>query len=310
MSGGFRRSNRGDRAHVKEWLRTWRIVALISVKHLSKRYGSTYAVDDVSFDVSAGEIVGLIGPNGAGKSTLLKSLLGLIHYDGEVSVLDRSPRGSRAALLESMSYIADVASLPEWISVEKLLDFMAGVHPGFSRDRAMQYLERTAVTTNQRVRALSKGMKTQLHLALIMGVESKLLILDEPTLGLDIIFRTEFYDTLANDYFTPRRSIVVTTHQVEEIEQYLTRVMFIHRGRILLDMPKSDIAGRFLRLTTAGDSSLSARRLGPIHVRRAGENELLIFENRTAADLQKFGTVDVPGIAELFVAKVKGDDSD
>ncbi len=279
---------------------------LISVKNLSKRYGSTRAVDDVSFDVTAGEIVGLIGPNGAGKSTLLKSLLGLIHHDGEINVLGQSPRGSRAALLESMSYIADVASLPEWISVKRLLDVMAGVHPNFNRDRTLDYLERTSVTTDQRVRALSKGMKTQLHLALIMGVDARLLVLDEPTLGLDIIFRTEFYDTLANDYFTPQRSIVVTTHQVEEIEQYLTRIMFIHRGRILFDMLKCDIPNRFLRLTVEREAAQRALRLGPIHARTVGESEVLIFENRAAADLRSHGTVGVPGIAELFVAKVKG----
>lgn len=280
--------------------------SLISVNNLNKRYGATHAVEDVSFEISNGEIVGLIGPNGAGKSTLLKSLLGLIHYDGEINVLGQSPRSGRARLLESLSYIADVASLPEWISVKQLLNFMEGVHPDFDRDRSMDYIERTSVTLTQRVKSLSKGMKTQLHLALIMGVDSRLLVLDEPTLGLDIIFRTEFYDTLANDFFNPQKGIVVTTHQVEEIEQYLTRVMFIHQGRILFDMPKAAIAERFLRLTVPGGSAPGSLRLGPIHTRSVGEDEVLIFENRSADELQQYGSVDVPGLADLFVAKVKG----
>lgn len=280
--------------------------SLISVKKLSKHYGATRAVDDVSFDVASGEIVGLIGPNGAGKSTLLKSLLGLIHYSGDIDVLGQSPRASRARLLESLSYIADVASLPEWISVRQLLDFMSGVHPVFDRDRSVDYIERTAVSLNQRVKALSKGMKTQLHLALIMGVDARLLVLDEPTLGLDIIFRTEFYDTLVNDYFDPGKSIVITTHQVEEIEQYLTRVMFIHQGKILFDMPKSDIANRFLRLTARGESARDAGRLVPIHTRSVGDDEVMVFENRSTDELAAYGRVDVPGMADLFVAKVKG----
>ena len=279
---------------------------MITVTGLSKNYGATRAVSNVSFEMSAGEIVGLIGPNGAGKSTLLKSILGLIRYEGELRVLGESPRQNRAKLLGSLSYIADVASLPEWISVKQLLDFMGGVHPGFDRDRALAYLGRTEVTTGHKVKALSKGMKTQLHLALIMGVDTRLLVLDEPTLGLDIIFRTEFYDTLANEYFNPERAILVTTHQVEEIEQYLTRVMFIHHGRILFDMAISDIAGRFLRVTVGADKLEHARRHRPIYSRMAGERHILIFENQTEQVLQDFGDVDVPGLADLFVAKVKG----
>lgn len=279
---------------------------MITVKGLSKNYGATRAVDNVSFDIGAGEIVGLIGPNGAGKSTLLKSMLGLIRYGGELRVLGESPRQHRAKLLESLSYIADVASLPEWISVKQLLDFMGGVHPGFDRDRALKYLGRTEVTTGHKVKALSKGMKTQLHLALIMGVDTRLLVLDEPTLGLDIIFRTEFYDTLANEYFTPERAILVTTHQVEEIEQYLTRVMFIHHGRILFDMAISDIADRFLRVTIDADKLEQARRHRPIYSRAVGEQHILIFENQAATALRGLGTVETPGLADLFVAKVKG----
>ena len=279
---------------------------LISVKGLSKKYGSTQAVDDVSFDITGGEIVGLIGPNGAGKSTLLKSLLGLIHYDGALDVLGQSPRHNRAKLLESLSYIADVASLPEWITVKQLLAFMDGVHAGFDRGLALDYLKRTEVTTAHKVKALSKGMKTQLHLALIMGVNTRLLILDEPTLGLDIIFRTDFYDTLANEYHNPQRSILITTHQVEEIERYLTRVMFIHHGRILFDMAMPDIADRFLRLTVAGDRIEQARQLAPIYSRTVGDEQVLIYENQGRDTLEPLGEVDVPGLADLFVARVKG----
>ena len=280
--------------------------SLITVKNLTKNYGATRAVDDVSFDIAGGEIVGLIGPNGAGKSTLLKSLLGLIHYDGELDVLGQSPRNNRAKLLESLSYIADVATLPEWISVKQLLAFMAGVHAGFDRGLALDYLGRTEVTTAHKVKALSKGMKTQLHLALIMAVNARLLVLDEPTLGLDIIFRTEFYDTLANEFHNPQRSILITTHQVEEIEQYLTRVMFIHHGRILFDMAIPDIGNRYLRLTVDGQRLQQAQQLGPIYSRAVGDARVLIYENQERGTLEPLGAVDVPGLADLFVARVKG----
>ena len=284
--------------------------SLISAKDLNKQYGATRAVDKVSFEIAAGEIVGLIGPNGAGKSTLLKSLLGLIRYDGKLEVLGQSPRKNRAKLLESLSYIADVASLPEWISVKQLLAYMGGIHPGFDRKRTLGYLERTQVTTAHRVKALSKGMKTQLHLALIMGVDTRLLILDEPTLGLDIIFRTEFYETLANEYHNAQRGILVTTHQVEEIERYLTRVMFIHHGRILFDMPTRDIAKHFLRLTVEHDRVQQARQLGPIFSGSMGDKQVFIYENRVAEDFRHLGTVGLPSLADLFVAKVKGVDGD
>jgi len=205
-----------------------------------------------------------------------------------------------------MSYIADVASLPEWITVKWLLDFMDGVHPGFDRGLTMKYLERTDVTASHKVAALSKGMKTQLHLALIMGVDTRLLVLDEPTLGLDIIFRTEFYDTLVNEYFDANRSILVTTHQVEEIEQYLSRVMFIHQGRILFDMTREEIASTFKRLSVAEGQLEQAKALGPIHSRPVGEKHVLIYENPSVDALSQVGQVDAPGLADLFVAKVKG----
>ncbi len=279
---------------------------LVSVKNLGKQYGPTTAVDGVSFAIRAGEVVGLIGPNGAGKSTLLKALLGLIHYSGELSVLGQSPRSDRAQMLQFLSYIADVASLPEWISVKQLLYFLSGVHPRFNRDLSLRYLQRTEIRLRHKVKALSKGMKTQLHLALIMGIDARLLVLDEPTLGLDIVFRTEFYDTLANEYFNPARSILMTTHQVEEIEQYLTRVMFIHHGRILFDMAMGDIANRFARLKIDSAQMEQARQYKPIYSHTAGGKGVLIFEQQSRESLRPLGFVDTPGLAELFLAKVKG----
>ena len=279
--------------------------ALISVKDLRKRYGSTAAVDGVSFDIAPGEIVGLIGPNGAGKSTLLKSVMGLIHHEGEVTVLGQSPRRQRSRMLESLSYIADVASLPDWISVRRLLDFMDGVHPNFDRQVALRYLARTEVTESHRVKALSKGMKTQLHLALIMAVETRLLVLDEPTLGLDIIFRTEFYDTLVNEYCTTEKSILVTTHQVEEVEPYLSRVMFIHHGKLLFDRRLDQIPEQFLRLTVDPEREAEAAALGPIYRRSIGDRISLIYEGADRSRLEALGEVGAPGVAELFVAKVK-----
>lgn len=279
---------------------------LIAATSLKKHYGSTRAVDGVDFTIGPGEVVGLIGPNGAGKSTLLKCVLGLIRYDGDLSVLGQSPRSGRASMLQRLSYIADVASLPEWISVKQLFDFLEGVHSGFDRGLAEKYLKRTEVTLGHKVKALSKGMKTQTHLALIMGIDTRMLVLDEPTLGLDIIFRTEFYDTLANDYCSPDRSILVTTHQVEEIEAYLTRVMFIHHGNILFDMPVADIPARFARLDAGTDQLGRALELKPIHSRQSGDRHVLIYQDPDRAVLESLGDIQTPGLADLFVAKVKG----
>lgn len=280
--------------------------SLISVQNLSKNYGVTKALDNVSFDITSGEIVGLIGPNGAGKSTLLKSVLGLIRYEGDLTVLGQSPRHDRAQMLSALSYIADVSSLPDWISVKQLFEFMDGVHGGFDRELALEYLGRSAVTLEHKVKALSKGMKTQLHLALIMGVDTKLLVLDEPTLGLDVIFRTEFYDTLANEYFNKERTIFVTTHQVEEIEEKLTRVMFIDQGRISFDIPIAEIANNFVRVTIDASKLGDAQTMNPIHSRVSGDDHIFVFENQSVESLKHLGDVSAPRLAELFVAKVRG----
>ncbi len=284
----------------------------INLNAVSKHYGKTKALDNVSLSMGEGEIVGLIGPNGAGKSTLLKCILGLVRCDGDVSVLGGSPVAGRSKTLESLSYVADVASLPEWISVSRLFTFLQGVHPNFDRARAMRYLERTEVTLRHRVKSLSKGMKTQLHLALIMGVDSKLLVLDEPTLGLDVIFRTEFYDTLVQDYFQDGRSILVTTHQVEEIEDYLTRVVFIQKGRIVLDTPALSIGERFSSLTLADGATGVLTALEPLYRRKTTSGTVLVFDHQgrdidaDRNDLAKLGQVGVPRLTELFVATVRG----
>jgi ABC-2 type transport system ATP-binding protein len=271
-----------------------------------KHYGATRALDGIDFSIEAGEVVGLIGPNGAGKSTLLKALLGLIHFDGELTVLGQSPRKGRAEMLKSVSYIADVASLPGWMLISRLLDYMQGVHPRFNRDKAISYLDQTEISVRQKVDTLSKGMKTQLHLALIMAVDARFLVLDEPTLGLDVIFRTEFHQALQNDFFNPERSILVTTHQVEEIEEYLTRVMFINKGRICLDIPTVAIGERFVKLTTSAGNAQRAEQLTPIHSRKSADNQIFIFDGTGKPELADLGETSTPNLAELFVAIIKG----
>jgi ABC-2 type transport system ATP-binding protein len=278
---------------------------LIDAQAVSKSYGSKKAIQNVNLTIKPGEIVGLIGPNGAGKSTLLKAILGLIRYEGELSVLEQSPRQQRSQLLQSLSYISDVASLPDWISCKQLFDFMQGVHPKFNRSIAMKYLERTEVTLKHKVSSLSKGMKTQLHLALIMGIDSQLLVLDEPTLGLDVIFRSEFYQTLVNDFINQDRAILVTTHQVEEIEEHITRVMFINQGRISFDMPKEQIREHFYRLQVSSEKLAEAQALKPIHQRKSSDQHVLIFEDNNPDSLAALGELSTPNLAELFVAKVK-----
>jgi len=286
---------------------------LIKLAGISKHYGKTRAIDGVDLTIDEGEIVGLIGPNGAGKSTLLKCILGLVQCKGDVKVFDSEPFSGRSKTLESLSYVADVASLPEWISVSRLFTFVQGVHPNFDRSRAIAYLNKTEVTLKAKVKALSKGMKTQLHLALIMGIDSRLLVLDEPTLGLDVIYRTEFYDTLAGDYFRADRSILVTTHQVEEIENYLTRVLFIQHGKIVLDIAAASIGERFSRLTLAeGAGGGVLTSLEPLYRRQTPRGTTLIFDHqgrdiaRDRADLTSLGQVDSPSLTDLFVATVRG----
>lgn len=280
--------------------------ALITACGVGKRYGETTALEGVDFEVEPGRIVGLIGPNGAGKTTLLKALLGLTPCDGRLEVMGLDPFRRRKALMRHVSFVADVAVLPGWCRVERLLEYVAATHPGFSRERAEALLERTDVRRGARVRELSKGMIAQLHLSIVMAIDARLLILDEPTLGLDILFRKDFYTTLLNDYFDERRTILVTTHQVEEIEHILTDVMFISRGRLVLHESAERLAERYVELMTSGERARAAEALGPIYEREAFGKRVLTFEDVNRGELDGLGETRTPAIADLFVAKLRG----
>src|SRR2546421_10087335 len=243
------------------------MTAVIEARGLAKAYGATHALDGVSFSVEPGRIVGLIGPNGAGKTTALKAILGLTPFTGELQVLGLDPRTRRDELMREVCFMADVAVLPRWLRVSQALEFVAGVHPRFDRSRATDFLRKTDIKMSSRVRELSKGMVTQLHLALILAIDARLLVLDEPTLGLDLLFRRQFYDTLLNDYFDKERTIVLTTHQVEEIENLLTDVIFINRGHVVLDSPVESLSDRYVQLTVSTDHAAEARQLEPFYER-------------------------------------------
>jgi ABC-2 type transport system ATP-binding protein len=280
--------------------------ALIEAHDLTKKYGAHVALDRANFSVQAGRIVGLIGPNGAGKTTALRAVLGLTSYQGQLQVLGREPFRDRAALMQDATFIADVAVLPSWLRVDHAIDFVAGVHPRFRRDRAMALLAKTQITGKRRMRELSKGMKTQVHLALSMAIDAKLLVLDEPTLGLDILARRAFYDALVNDYMDETRTILITTHQVEEVENLLTDVLFIDRGRIVLDSSLEDIATRYAAVAVAADRLDAARAEKPFHERRMLGKVVLYYEQPDLAKLELLGEVHTPSVADLFVAKLSG----
>jgi ABC-2 type transport system ATP-binding protein len=282
------------------------VTSVVSARNVSKSYGAVKAVDDVSFEIEKGRIMGLIGPNGAGKTTLLKALLGLTDCQGSLSVLGLDPFRQRKELMQNICFIADVAVLPRWIRVNQLLDFLQTIHPRFSRSRAEELLAKTKIRPKAKVRELSKGMVTQLHLSIITAIDAKLLVLDEPTLGLDIIFRKEFYSNLLNDYFDEERTIIITTHQVEEIENLLSDVMFINDGRIVLDSSMDDLPELYVELTTSGDNADTARRLSPIYERDVFGQKVLTFEGVSRDKLTGLGELRTPDIADLFVAKVKG----
>ena len=282
------------------------MTSLVSAKGVSKHYGDLHAVDNVSFEIEKGKIMGLIGPNGAGKTTLLKALLGLTDCQGQLSVLGLDPFRQRKELMQNICFIADVAVLPRWIRVSQLLDFVENTHPNFSRKRAEELLGRTKIKRNSKVRELSKGMVTQLHLSIITAVDAKLLVLDEPTLGLDIIFRKDFYANLLNDYFDGERTILITTHQVEEIENLLTDLMFINDGKIILDASMDALPDSYVELITSGEDAEAARRLGPLHERDVFGKKVMTFENIERTLLEKLGELHTPSVADLFVAKVKG----
>jgi ABC-2 type transport system ATP-binding protein len=281
------------------------MTAIIEARGLTKRYGKTPVVRGVDLNVEAGRIVGLIGPNGAGKTTVIKSILGLTGFDGELKVLGRDPRTERDALMNEVCFIADVAVLPRWIKVSQAVDFVAGVHPRFDRKRALEFLAKTDIKLDSRVRQLSKGMVTQLHLALILAIDAKLLVLDEPTLGLDLLFRRSFYDNLLNDYFNKERTILVTTHQVEEIENILTDVVFIEHGKIVLDSPMENLADRFTQLIPATGNVDRARALKPFWEREIFGRVAMLFDGRNADELAALGETRAPSVADLFVAMMQ-----
>src|SRR5579863_1667459 len=255
------------------------MTALIEARELTKKYGAHVALDRANFAVETGRIVGLIGPNGAGKTTALRAILGLTAYEGQLQVLGREPLRDRTELMREASFIADVAVLPAWLRVDHAVDFVAGVHPRFRRDRAAELLAKTQITGKRRMRELSKGMRTQVHLALTMAIDAKLLVLDEPTLGLDILARSAFYDALVNDYMDETRTILITTHQVEEVENLLTDVLFIDKGRIVLDSSLDDVATRYAAVAVAADRLETARGAGPFHERRTLGKTVFYYEN-------------------------------
>ena len=280
----------------------------IETRGLRKAFGTTVAVDGVDLRVEEGRIVGLIGPNGAGKTTALNAILGLTSYQGELKVLGRDPWTERDQLMRDVCFIADVAVLPRWIRVSQALDYVAGVHPRFDRGKAEGFLAKTTIRNTNKVRELSKGMVAQLHLALVMAIDAKLLVLDEPTLGLDILYRKQFYDSLLNDYFDRTRTIVVTTHQVEEIQDVLTDVMFINRGRIVLNCSMEEFESRYVEVTVNPAQVAAARALRPIHERQVFGRSILLFDRvdreQLAEQFSNLGEVRTPSIADLFVAVV------
>ena len=277
-------------------------MACIEARGLRKAFGATVALDGVDLLVEEGRIFGLFGPNGAGKTTALNAFVGLTPYQGELKVVGRDPWNERDQLMRDVCFIADVAVLPRWIRVSQALDYVAGVHPRFDRAKAEGFLRKTTIERTRKVRELSKGMVAQLHLALVMAIDAKLLVLDEPTLGLDILYRKQFYDSLLNDYFDRSRTIVVTTHQVEEIEDVLTDVVFINRGRIVLRCGMEEFESRYLEVTVNPDQLAAARALKPMHERQVFGRSILLFDGADRQQLAALGEVRRPSIADLFVA--------
>ncbi|WNL48039.1 ABC transporter ATP-binding protein [Dyella sp. BiH032] len=280
--------------------------AIVTASGLSKRYKNTTALDHVDFRIESGRIVGLIGPNGAGKTTALKAILGLTDFEGQLNVLGFDPRTQRDRLMEQVCFIADVAVLPRWIRVKEAVDFVANVHPRFDRAKCEAFLARTKLTANQRVKQMSKGMIVQLHLALVMAIDARLLVLDEPTLGLDILYRKQFYQSLLEDYFDENKTIIVTTHQVEEIEHILTDLMFIRDGKIVLDTDMEAVGERFAELMVGADQADAARRMKPLDERQVFGKSIFLFDGADRATLEAMGEVRRPSVSDLFVATMKG----
>jgi len=279
---------------------------VIEARGLTKRYKRTVAVDNIDLQIPSGRIVGLIGPNGAGKTSALKAILGLATYEGELSVLGKNPSRDRAVLMEDVCFIADVAVLPRWIRVWQLIELTEDIHPKFSREKCLEYLEATKITLDHRVKQLSKGMVVQLHLAIVMAIDVKLLVLDEPTLGLDILFRKKFYTNLLNDYFDEERTIIITTHQVEEIEHILSDLIFIQDGRIALDCSMEEVQESYVELMVAPDKALAARELQPLHERELFGRHIFLYKNANREQLKTLGELHTPSVADLFVATMSG----
>ena len=280
--------------------------AVMSARGLSKRYGKHIALDNVDFDIPAGRIVGLIGPNGSGKTTTLKAALGLIPFEGNLTVLGHDPRTERDALMQDVCFIADVAILPRWLKVGDAIDFVAGVHPRFDRKKAERYLAITKLKPEMKVRSMSKGMIVQLHLALVMAIDAKLLVLDEPTLGLDIMYRKQFYQNLLEDYFDEHKTIIITTHQVEEVEHILTDLMFIREGKIVLAATMDEVGERYTEVMVAQDKIAAANGLNPIDQRTVFGKSVMLFDGVARSTLATLGETRNPSVADLFVATMKG----
>jgi ABC-2 type transport system ATP-binding protein len=282
------------------------MTAVIEARGLTRRYGKTNALDHADFRIERGRIVGLIGPNGAGKTTALKAILGLSPFDGELSVLGLDPSKQRDQLMEDVCFIADVAVLPRWIRVREAVDFVAGIHPRFDRAKCEAMLSHTKLNPGMKVRQMSKGMVVQLHLALVMAIDAKLLVLDEPTLGLDILYRKQFYEHLLNDYFDQEKTILITTHQVEEIEHILTDLLFIRDGKISLSTTMDEMAERFVEVMVPADRVNAARALNPIDERPVFGKTVFLYDRVPRAQLAGLGETRTPGVADLFVASMKG----
>ncbi|MEG1116369.1 MAG: ABC transporter ATP-binding protein [Janthinobacterium sp.] len=280
--------------------------SVISARGLRKQYGKQVAIDGISFDIAPGRIVGLIGPNGSGKTTTLKAILGLTGFDGDLSVLGRDPRVQRDALMEDVCFIADVAILPGWLRVADAIDFVAGVHPRFDRSKAERYLAHTKLSPKMKVKAMSKGMVVQLHLALVMAIDAKLLVLDEPTLGLDILYRKQFYQNLLEDYFDENKTIVITTHQIEEVEHILSDLMFIRDGKIVLASSMEEVGERYIEVMVGPQHVNPARALQPISERSVFGKSVMLFDGVARPQLAALGEVRTPSLADLFVATMKG----
>ena len=280
---------------------------IIEARGLSRSFGDLRAVDSVDLSVNTGGVIGLIGPNGAGKTTLLRALLGLADCEGEVSVMGRDPRSQRASLMEEVCFIADTAVLPRWMRVEQLLDYVSGVHPRFDRGQAEDFLATTDVTMKRRISDLSKGMNVQLHLALVMAIDARLLILDEPTLGLDILFRKRFFEQLLNDYFDGERTIIISTHQVEEVQNILTEVIFMDDGRLILQQSMAALEDEFVELHAVGENLARAEQIPYVGKRSILGGKALIYEGVDRASLKGLGELRTPSVSDLFVAKVGGE---